>query len=304
MNIFIPAAGFGTRLLPITANLPKPLIPILGKPLLGLLLEKTNDINPQHIGINLHYQQQILTQWLNHSPLSSKIQLFPEDPILDSGGALKNAQSLLLQDNFIVYNSDVLCDIDLKWLLEQHEMSKNLVTLTTCKKPLLNHVLVNVAVNEQGIFQGVDNKLIPQASVQCRVAYTGIAVYSPDFLQFLPSGKSSVLNAWLSAANAGHSIGTVDISHYYWNDIGTPAAYFSAVMQSLKLDGKKSFIHPSATVGCLVEMEGAVVIEAGCIIDSKVSLKNCLILPGAELKKNPYFENCIVGPGYVYKLSS
>lgn len=299
MNIFIPAAGFGSRLSPITSRVPKPLLPIVGKPLLGLSLEKLNRLKPNQIGINLHYLREALTQWVAHSPLRNKIKLFPEEMILGSGGALNNAYSLLCQDHFLVYNSDVLCDLDLPWLMQQHLDSENLVTLTTCQQPKFSHVKANVAINAEGIFQGIDKKLIPYAEVAQYVAYTSIAVYSPEFLQFLPAGKSSILDAWLTAATKGYRIGTVDISAYDWNDIGTPSAYFSAAMANLRSTGKSVYIHPSANVNRATTLEGEVIIERYAVVEAGVSIKNCLLLPGAELIKNRHYENSIIGPDYV-----
>ena len=299
MNIFIPAAGFGSRLLPITSRIPKPLLPIVGKPLLGLSLEKLNRLKPNQIGINIHYLRDALTQWVDHSPLRKKIQLFPEESILGSGGALNNAYPLLSQDHFLVYHSDVLCDLDLEWLLQQHLDSENLVTLTFCRQPKFPHIKSNVAINAEGFFQGIDTELVPRAKVAQYVVYTSIAVYSPEFLKFLPAGKSSVLDAWMAATAKGYRIGTVDISAYDWNDIGTPTAYFSAAMDNLRSTGKAVYVHPSANVSRSATMEGEVIIERYAIVEQGVSIKNCLVLPGAELIKNRHYENSIVGPDYV-----
>jgi NDP-sugar pyrophosphorylase family protein len=75
------------------------------------------------------------------------------------------------------------------------------------------------------------------------LAFTGIAVYEPEFLQFLPTGASSVVDAWLKAVNAGYRIGTFNVNGCYWSDIGTPEAYARAVFDALKTEGKR--VHPS-----------------------------------------------------------
>jgi NDP-sugar pyrophosphorylase family protein len=299
MNIFIPAAGFGTRLLPITRSLPKPLLPIAGRPLLEILLEKLVQTNPKKIGINLHYQSQIFTEWLIKSAFFPQLHLFPEEPILGSGGALKNASQLLQQDHFIVYNADVVCDLNLANLLESHLVSGNIATLAICKQPKFNHVLRNVALDAKGFFQGVNDNLITKNNITQRVAFPGIAVYSPEFLQFLPPGKSSVLDAWLTAANSGYKIGTVDISSCYWNDIGTPQAYFAAVMDNLRKTDKSLFVHPSADVKPGVVLRGLVSIEADCRINSGVWLEDCIVLPGVTLQASERYQNCIIGPGFI-----
>ena len=106
----------------------------------------------------------------------------------------------------------------------------------------------------------------------------------------------------MGASAQGCRIGTVDISNCYWNDIGTHAAYFSAVMDRLKGNGERVFIHPEAMVNRSVIMEGQVVVEADARIEQGTCIKNCLALPGAELKQNTQYENCIIGPDYMLRI--
>src|SRR5512139_2726822 len=95
LNIFLPAAGLGERLRPITNHLPKPLLPILGKPIIEGILEKLAVVCDGKIGINLHWKPEMLRVWAAFSPWAGRISFFPEDPILGTGGALKNAGTFL-----------------------------------------------------------------------------------------------------------------------------------------------------------------------------------------------------------------
>src|SRR5206468_8205861 len=129
LDVFLPAAGFGERLRPATNHLPKPLLPILGTPIIEGILGKLAAVCDGTIGINLHWKADLLRAWAAASPWHERIVFFPEDPILGTGGALKNAESLLSRRAFIVHNSDILLDIDFARLVEEHLASGNVATL-------------------------------------------------------------------------------------------------------------------------------------------------------------------------------
>lgn len=314
LNVFILAAGIGERLQPITYHIPKPLLPILGKPVLQSVLEKVLTLPVNRIGINLYHKKEAIKNWISQSAFSKKVELFPEESILGTGGALKNAEAFLSKSTFLVHNSDIVSDIDLAKLVESHVSSGNLVTLAVHDFPEFN----NLATDEKGFLRGVGNGYSLQTGTvnpirkQGRgvfsngvkwLAFTGIAVYEPEFLKFLSKGISSVVDGWGKALSAGYKVGTLDVSGCYWSDTGTPSAYFSAVFDVLRADGEMIYIHPS-TEGCEhVEMDGYVVIEKQSIFDKGVSLRNCIMLPGSQAGSKLHYENCILGPGFKIDLS-
>jgi len=299
INVFIPAAGLGERLQPITYHIPKPLLPIAGKPVLKMILEKVSLLPVKHIGINLHYKGDVIEDWIKRSAFREQVITFPEEPVLGTGGALKNAEGFLSEGIFLVHNSDILSDIDLERLIESHRSSGNIVTLAVHDFPRFN----TVVMDSDGLLTGVGNSLISQGRVEKRLAFTGIAVYEPAFLGFLPVGVSSVVDAWMAALFAGHRIGTLDVSGCYWSDIGTPSAYAAAVVERMRSEGENIYIHPSAR-GCrYAEMDGYVVMEENSAIQGSVTVRNCILLPGSKLKENAFFDNCIVGPDFAISLS-
>ena len=100
LSAFILSAGLGERLRPITNHIPKPLIPVLGKPVLESVLEKVSALPVDTIGINLHHKKIMIETWIKQSAFSNRAKFFPEDPILGTGGALKNAESILKKQHF------------------------------------------------------------------------------------------------------------------------------------------------------------------------------------------------------------
>ncbi len=307
LNIFILAAGLGERLRPITNHIPKPLLPILGKPLIESIIEKVSLISSGKIGINLHYKADMLRNWARNSAFSERIEFFYEDPIVGTGGALKNAEGFLSGGHFLAHNSDIVSDIDFSRLIETHLSEGNIATLATHDYPKYN----NVVLDNKGYVIDIENAgtSMPNPDTLGRkVAYTGIAVYSPEILKFLPVGVSHATIAWLAAAKAGHKVKVFDFTGCYWNDIGTPQAYASAIINALRTDGETVYIHPLMR-GCPdIEIDGYIVIEKDCILDDASSFRNCIVLEGSRINppippllkggKGGFYENCIIGPDF------
>lgn len=287
LNLFILSAGLGERLRPITDHIPKPLLPIIGRPALQYILERVQVLPFKRIGINLHYMADEIMVWLRNSPFNKDMVTFYEEKPLGTGGALKNAKDLLMEGNFLVHNSDIISDIDLNSLVEDHISSGNLATLAVHNHPDFN----NLVVDGDGNLIGLKGQVSRHNSM---LAFTGIAVYSPEFLGFLPDGVSSVVDGWLNAISKGFRIGTLDFSGHKWHDIGTPVSYAKTVFQMLKDDGERFYIHP-LSIGCEgAKLNGYVVIENNCVIGKGASLKDCIVLPGTSVKEGAIFEHTII----------
>ncbi|MGO9378162.1 MAG: sugar phosphate nucleotidyltransferase [Dissulfurispiraceae bacterium] len=294
INCFILAAGYGERLRPITDYIPKPLLPVLGKPVLQLIIEKILALDLNKIGINVHYKKEMIEDWIKDSLFSSHIVLFPEETILDTGGALKNAINFLSGSDFLVHNGDIISDIDLQALLEHHRRAGNVVTLAVHHNQQYNHV----AVDKDGLLRGV-RKTYKRANPSERlIAFTGVAAYSSDFLEFLPGGVSGVVEAWLKAAASGRRVGTYDVTGCMWSDIGNPSAYAAVVMQELRNNGETAYIAASAKGCCYSEIAGNVAIEKDSILGMSSSLKNCIVLPMGQTEEGKIYQNCIVGSDF------
>ena len=336
LSIFILAAGLGERLKPITDHIPKPLLPILGKPILQYILEKVANMPVHRIGINLSHKKEAIIDWIHQSPYNRTVHLFSEDSNLGTGGGLKNAEAFLKNSAFLVHNSDIVSDIDLQKLVEFHSLSKNLVTLAVHDYPEFN----KLEIDGKGFLKevlhhpypnpppsmgretkenpnshwGNTNKENPPspgareqkgggAETKKYLAFTGIAIYQPEFLKFLPTGVSSVVDTWLKALCAGYKIGTIDVTGCTWTDIGTPASYAKALITELQKNGETVYIHPSVNWCRKIELNGYVVIEEKSnpplppfnkggmggfynknTVNQGISLRNCIILPDTKIK--------------------
>lgn len=296
-NAFILAAGLGERLRPITNHIPKPLVPLLGKPILERVLERVFSLPVQKTGVNLHYKREEIEQWISSSPYSQNVALFPEETILGTGGALWNAKGFLSELPFLLHNSDIISDMNLEELLRRHFDSGNLVTLAVHDYPEFN----TVAINDDGLLRGVgiiDKDDIGKSKL---MAYTGISVYEPEFLKLLPEGASSLVDGWLHAVEKGYRVGTVDVSGCYWSDIGTPARYAETVFEMLRREGEMIYAHASIK-GCGdMEASGYVIVEENALLGRGAVLKNSVLLPGGRAEDGGLYEGCILGRDFIIK---
>jgi N-acetyl-alpha-D-muramate 1-phosphate uridylyltransferase len=144
MKAMILAAGLGTRLRPYTDSTPKALITIGEKTMLQIVTEKLIDAGVTEIVVNIHHHAEIMRTSINELNYSGvRFHISDEtDTLLDTGGGIKNARDLLDDGQaFFVYNIDILCDINLKLLLEAHRNTKALATLAVSDREASRYLL-------------------------------------------------------------------------------------------------------------------------------------------------------------------
>jgi len=223
----ILAAGYGTRLAPVTDHIPKPLLPVGGRPLLDLIIDGFDRTGIRIIGVNTHHLGAMVEDHVAGRPDSSRFNLFPEAEILGTGGALHGARDFLGgAENFLLHNGDVLCDADMKELVEEHLGSGALATLLLTDWPAVNSVvlsaegrIVSIAGQPGGNFAGETRNL----------TYTGIGVFSSRILAEIGPGFSSLIDPLVRAlAVAPESVRGFAPDDFNWSDLGTLARYLEA----------------------------------------------------------------------------
>src|SRR3982751_3578024 len=130
MRAMILAAGFGTRLWPLTVDRTKPAIPFLGRPLVGYIAEYLRSFGCREVVVNLHHQPESVRAALGDgSRFGVELEYVEEEVILGTSGALDNARHLLEGETFFVVNGKIVTDINLQEALETHRRTKALATL-------------------------------------------------------------------------------------------------------------------------------------------------------------------------------
>src|SRR5664280_1226211 len=146
MKAMIFAAGLGTRLKPVTDNLPKALVPIAGKPLLEHVILKLKSAGFDEIIVNIHhFPDQIIDFLKANNNFSIRIEVSDErNLLLDTGGGIRRAAWFFDDEKpFLVHNVDILSNVDLKELYQQHLRSNSLATLVVSKRDTFRYLLFN-----------------------------------------------------------------------------------------------------------------------------------------------------------------
>lgn len=284
---FILGAGLGTRLRPLTESLPKPLIPFLHEPLTHQVLRHCQSAGISSFAINTHHLAGCWDEAFPENEFEgSDLSFFHETELLETGGGIKNIAAWIGDDAVLIYNGDILTDIDLGALIKTHKSSGNLATLALFS----DGPNCNVAVD--GL------KIIDMRHALGRHAgthqFTGIYIIEPEILDLIPAGeKISIVPAFLELIKQ-ERLGAFIADGARWQDLGTRDEYLSAHLSSLSLSAQQS-IHPSAKIDPSAEIDSATCfIGPNCVIAKGAKLSKTIVWPNATVAAEANLDGCIV----------
>ena len=207
MNAFIFAAGLGTRLKPLTDTMPKALVPVAGKPLLAHVVEKLKAAGCKKIVINIHHFGDMIIDYVKSQNNFGIDIVFSDERqmLLETGGAIKHAVELLGNEPFLIHNVDILSNVDIKALWNEHLNSGSAATLLVSKRSSSRALLFN----EEGNLTAWTNKntgeiKTPYESVDIasleEFAFSGIHVFSPSLFKYFSEypEKFSIIDFYLN----------------------------------------------------------------------------------------------------------
>lgn len=215
MRAMILAAGRGERMRPLTDTLPKPLIPVVGKPLIQWHIEKLAAAGITDIVINHAWLGALLEQTLgNGHQWGVKIQYSPESVALETAGGIATALPLLGTEPFLVMNGDIWCD----WNPAQAVDIASTMRQSTQQAWLL--LVPNPEHHPAGDFGLTSNGLVTDVTT-LKHTFSGIGVYAPSLFAKTPAGQAAKLAPLLREAIARQGV----VGQLYsgsWIDVGTP----------------------------------------------------------------------------------
>lgn len=235
------AAGLGTRLRPITDERPKPLMPFFGPTLLDLALWRCCQGGLRQVAINTHHLAEKISASLGiQKTWFKEVKISHEPEILGTGGAVIPLKPWLKEDHLLIYNADIVSDIDLQALISSHLNSGDEATMV---------LLPNNASKKTPVWSRGNHivQISGDASAASEHTFTGVHILSPRFIKRLPDkGFWHIIDTYQEALAEGVPIGRF-IHHGLWNDLGNPQDYWQALSEYYDKQAK----HQKDPVGVL-----------------------------------------------------
>ncbi|AZB72574.1 nucleotidyltransferase family protein [Synechococcus elongatus] len=329
MKAMILAAGKGTRVRPITYTIPKPMIPILQKPVMEFLLELLKEHGFKEVMVNVsHLAQEIESYFRDGQRFGVEVAYSFEGRIEDgqligealgSAGGMKRIQdfSPFFDDTFVVLCGDALIDLDLTEAVRWHKEKGALATIVMKTVPREEVSSYGVVVTDaEGRIQAFQEKPDVEEALSTTIN-TGIYIFEPEILNYIPSGQEYDIGGDLfpQLVDAGAPFYGISMD-FQWIDIGRVPDYWQAIRSVLKgevrnvaIPGKqvKPGIYTGLNVAIdwdSVEIEGPVYIGGMTRIEEGVRIvgpamigPNCHICKGATIENSVIFEYSRLGSG-------
>jgi NDP-sugar pyrophosphorylase family protein len=224
----ILAAGMGTRLLPLTTDLPKALISVNGTTLLEITIRKLLRAGFTEIIVNVHHHASKVVEFLQHNPFpGASISISDEsEELLDTGGAILKARWFLDgKEPFLVHNVDIISNINLDALMDDHNKRGGLATISIRERQTKRYFLFDNTLKLVGwtdtskdIVRWADEPVVDAKAL----AFSGIHVISPEiFNQIHETGRFSIVDTYLRLARSERIFGYLQ-EGLTWYDVGKP----------------------------------------------------------------------------------
>ncbi len=225
MKAMLFAAGLGTRLRPLTDNLPKCLVPVNGRPMIDYPLLLLRHYGIREIVVNVHHHAERVEEHLGDgSRFGVDIAYSREPVLLDTGGGLLGARRFLDQDTFVIMNSDVLIDLRLDEVLRFHRVREPAATLVLRNDPLADKYGA-IWTDAEGTIRKLLHHEAPGATPAALEQYmfTGVHVVEPRIFQYMEGPKPfSITRTTYARMLAGSERLCGFPFDGDWQDMGTP----------------------------------------------------------------------------------
>jgi len=308
MQAVMLVGGLGTRLRPLTFRLPKPLVPVMGKPLMMHVIESLPEQVDELI-IPVGYKREMMEAYLANQELPVKVTIVDEPEPLGTGGAVKNVEHLIRKDDtFLVLNGDIIASVDLNEFVKFHKSKKAIASITLWE--VEDPTPFGVAqLDADGRIMRFQEKPTKEEAFS-RLVNAGAYALEPEVLDEIGPGfvsmERTVFPKLLDRGMYGFTF------KGYWADCGTREGVIAAHVELIRKFGSyvaesastisTDFISPfcvepdcrliKATIG-----PGSY-IGKGCVVLDDSEIVNSVLLPGARVDRYCRLENCIVDENY------
>jgi len=325
MRAVLMAGGSGTRLRPLTCDLPKPMVPVLNRPIAEHIINLLKRHNITEVIATLYYLPDVMRDYFQDGS-DFGVQMtyaVEEEQPLGTAGCVKNIQQWL-DDTFITISGDAITDFDLQEAIAFHREKKSKATLILTRVP--NPVEFGVVVTDP---DGRINRFLEKPSLSeifSDTVNTGTYILEPEIFDYLPADRESDFSKDLFPIllEKGEPMYGY-VAEGYWCDVGHLEAYreaqYDGLYQKVKLDfpyrekspgiwiGSNTYVDPSAKIespamigdncriGARVKIEGGTVIGDNVTIGSDANLKRPIIWNGATVGDEAHLRACTISRG-------
>jgi len=316
----ILAAGYGERMRPITDTIPKPLIPVMGRPVFNIVAGKLQRSGAASLHANIHHLPEMFSG--SGSKAGIPVTFHREEAILGTGGGLGNMKKDLENyDLILLHNADVISDIEFQPAIDFHLREKALFTMILAAGENSPDAAGEGALPPPGVYISDSSRVMEigaEPDGRSKAAgYTGMAVLSREALEYFPAGRKTGLVEILrkminqrEGSVAGY-LAPADDKIPEWAEIGTPSAYLNLhrriLIDRIRFDPGLEppllplHVGPGARIGKDTRWIGFLEVGGNAEVGEGSVLKNCVVLPETKVERETEAEYSIFFPYGVVK---
>lgn len=298
LQAMILSAGMSTRMRPLTNEIPKILLPVLGKTHLQRNLDYLKTQGIQSVAMNLFHGKKLLSDEIKKLNSSTSVQTFDEEPIRGTGGGILGMKSFITSDHFAVINCDFVTDLDLSKMLDFHVKNEAMATLYLPQIPPKSKY-GKVSVDEE-------KKIDSFSAKNSQYFFGGIHIMSKKIFDHFPQEHTFCIirNVYEPLLKQGERILGYKDHKARWLDLGEIHLYLKSILKLAEKPLKwMSDVSPSTSwIDDSVEMLGDVtsrnvVIEKNAEISEGTLIENAIVFPNTKVKTGEY-HNVILTPSH------
>lgn len=307
MKAVVMAGGFGTRIQPLTNSRPKPMLPIINKPMMEHTMMKLKDLGITEFIVLLYFKPETIKDYFGDgSDFGIKITYVLPDDDYGTAGAVKLAEEFIGDENFIIISGDLVTDFDFQRIFDYHKAkdAKLSITLTSVENPLEFGVVI---ANENGVIE----KFLEKPSwgeVFSDTINTGIYIIEPEILQYIPKNENYDFGKDLFPRLMREGVELIaGNAEGYWRDVGNPESYrdvYDDILNfkvNLQISGKKT-VFPNGTLYSeesynfdkSIEIIGNVVLGKNIKLANGVKLSNVVLGDNVTIGKDSKIRNTVM----------
>lgn len=299
MQALILAGGKGTRLRPLTVYTPKPIVPVLNKPFLLYQIEILRRAGIRDITLSLSYQPDKIELLLGDgSDYGVNLRFITEPHPMGTGGAYRFAAEAI-RETTIVFNGDILTDLDISKVIDFHREKNSEATLTLV--PVENPAAYGLVETDDAnkvlrFLEKPSAEII--ASLSAHNINAGIYVLEPTILDLIPAGenRSFEYNVFPDILANQKPFYAFIMQNNYWRDIGTPESYLAVHQDFLRGEIKNFDIETatSADIATAAIIDKTSIIGEGCVVKPNARVINSVLGAGVHVEEKAVIENSVV----------